>query len=232
MSKFRVGYRFRGPPGSGNGGYVAGQIARELGGSDWIVTLRRPTPLDKDLDLRREGEEASLFDGHDLIASAHRGDVRVDAPSPPSLAEAEAASRRFSGFHRHPVPECFVCGTCRAKGDGLRIFPGPLGGERGVAAPWRAADSLADGDGNIAIEFVWAGLDCAGFFAIEDRVKLAILGRIGVHLITPAPIECTLIVSGWAAHSDGRKHNVGTALHDQAGKLFAVAESTWIALQG
>ena len=29
--------------------------------------------------------------------------------------------------HEHPLPTCFVCGPARAKGDGLRIFAGPLG---------------------------------------------------------------------------------------------------------
>ena len=38
----RIDRRFCGPPDSGNGGYVAGLLARELGGSDVPVTLRLP----------------------------------------------------------------------------------------------------------------------------------------------------------------------------------------------
>jgi hypothetical protein len=36
--------RFRGPPGTGNGGYVCGRIAAHLDGPAEI-TLRRPPPL-------------------------------------------------------------------------------------------------------------------------------------------------------------------------------------------
>src|SRR5690349_10167215 len=44
-----VGEQFRGPPNSGNGGYVAGRLARELDPSAATaieVTLRAPAPLD------------------------------------------------------------------------------------------------------------------------------------------------------------------------------------------
>ena len=30
----------------------------------------------------------------------------------------------FVGLTSHPFPTCFACGTGRAEGDGLRIFPG------------------------------------------------------------------------------------------------------------
>jgi hypothetical protein len=39
-----------------------------------------------------------------------------------------------------------------------------------------------------------------------------------------------LIVTGWAIASEGRKHHVGTALHDPDGVLVACARSTWITI--
>jgi hypothetical protein len=41
----------------------------------------------------------------------------------------------------------------------------------------------------------------------------------------------TLVVSGWRIESDGRKHQVGTAIHGEDGRLVAAAQATWIALQ-
>ena len=53
--------------------------------------------------------------------------LALDVPVPPTLTEAEVARDRFSGSDKHPVPACFVCGTMREEGDGLRIFPRPVG---------------------------------------------------------------------------------------------------------
>lgn len=227
----RIANRFQGPSGSGNGGYVAGLLARELGGSNCVVTLRRRTPLDHDMRITIEGGEAALMDGNDLVASAARAPLVLDVPPPPTMAEAEAASARFSGYHKHPVPDCFVCGTNPPEGDGLRIFTGPVEGRKMVAAPWIAHPSLGDGAGRVDIEYLWAGLDCAGFFAIEDRVDLAILGRMTARIDERPRVGDTLVVSGWRIESDGRNHQVGTAIHGEDGRLVAAAQATWIALQ-
>jgi len=39
-----------------------------------------------------------------------------------------------------------------------------------------------------------------------------------------------LIVTGWPIGSEGRKHQVGSALHDADGQLVAAARATWITL--
>ena len=66
-------------------------------------------------------------------------------------------------------------------------------------------------------EFVWAALDCPGYFAVQEAAGLALLGRMGVVIHHPVPVEEPLIVQGWAIGSDGRKHRAGTALHDASG---------------
>src|SRR4051812_33728415 len=53
----RIGTRFRGPPESANGGYCAGILADALAGAV-EVTLRRPPPLEQELELRVEPERA------------------------------------------------------------------------------------------------------------------------------------------------------------------------------
>ena len=229
MTVMRIGRRFRGPPDSGNGGYVAGLLARELGSSDCVVTLKVPPPLDRGLATLRSGDGAILRDGETVIAVAEPAGVSVEVPAPPSLAEAEAAGQRYSGFRHHIFPGCFVCGPDRQPGDGLRIFPGAI--ERQVAAVWMPDASLLGEDGAVRPEFLWAALDCPGYFAVESAAAPAVLGRLAVVLherrIEPQP----LIVTGWPIRSEGRRHEAGTALHDAEGRLLAAAHATWITLR-
>lgn len=231
-SVLRIAARFRGPPNSGNGGYVAGLLAGGLGGSNCIVTLQAPPPLDETLGLEADGRGATLWFGDEQLATANAGVVSVDVPPPPSLEDAEAAARRFTGFHKHIFPGCFVCGPERAPADGLRIFTGPLDDGSGrVAAVWTPDEGLAGAGGHVQDEFLWAALDCPGYFAVQDRAGKAVLGRLGVVLHEPVRAGEPIIVTGWPIASDGRKHTVGTALHAADGTLAAAAVGTWVSLK-
>lgn len=221
--------RFRGPPDSGNGGYFAGLLARELGGSDVAVTLRRPAPLGVALRAEAENGRARLLHGEVVLAEAERAALDIIVPPSPSLAEARAAEGRFDAS-RHIYPGCFVCGPERAPGDGLCIFPGVLGDGR-VAASWTPEAELAGADGLVRTEFVWAALDCPGYFAVQDQAGLALLGRIGVLRHAPVPAGGPLVVQAWSLGSDGRKHRAGTALHGADGRLLAAAEQIWVSLK-
>jgi hypothetical protein len=225
----RIDRRFHGPPDSGNGGYVAGLVAGALGGSDSTVTLHRPPPLDVELELRTADETAELFDGADLIASAVGARLELDVPAPPLLADAYAARDRFVGHYRHRFPSCFVCGPEREPGDGLAIFTGDVGGQ--VAGTWTPGTDLASADGYVMPEFIWAALDCPGYFSVEEAAGLALLGRMTARIAHPVAVGEPLIITGWAIASDGRKHHVGTALHQPGGALVASALSTWITVR-
>ena len=228
---FRIDERFCGPPGSANGGYCAGRLAWELGGSDVVVTLKKPPPLERDLRVERVGAEAFLYHGDDLIAAAVREPLTVTVPAPPSMEAATEAGVFYAGFSWHPFPRCFVCGPDRLPGDGLRIFAGSPGGAgSGVAAMWIPDDSLADERGRVKPEFAWAALDCPGYFAREDAAGAALLGRIGAVLHRDFPAGEPVIVTGWPLAREGRKHRVGTALHDASGGLLAAAVATWISI--
>lgn len=229
MKTVRIDCRFRGPPHSGNGGYFAGLLARQLGGSDVTVTLHKPAPLDTELRVECEVDRATMYDGETVLAVAERSPVVIEVPRPPSLEEAADAERRFRA-DRHLYPGCFVCGPERSKDDGWRIFPGVSGTGR-VAAQWTPSPEFADEAGKLLPEFVWAALDCPGYFAVEEAAGLALLGRIEVHLHGPVPTGEAVIVSGWAIGSDGRKHRAGTALHDASGRLLAAASQIWISLR-
>ncbi len=229
--KVRIDHRFRGPPDSGNGGYVAGLLAEALGGSNIEVTLRAPPPLDVELGLEAEDDRVRLFHRDTLIAEAVRSAVEVEVPPPPPFAEAQAAEARFAGLRHHLFPGCFVCGPERAVGDGLRIFAGRTEPGGAVAASWTPGASLADDDGKVAIEYLWAALDCPGYFAVREAAGMALLGRLGAVVHRRPAIGERLIVTGWPIALDGRKHRVGTALHDRQGELVAAANATWISLK-
>lgn len=226
----RIDRRFRGPPDSGNGGYFAGLLARELGGSNVLVTLKRPAPLDTDMRIARAGDEAVLTCGDDEFARAQPGEVPIDVPPPPSLEAARAAESRYTGLDHHIYPGCFVCGPGREPGDGWRIFPGAIDDGR-VAATWTPAAEFAAAGDAVESEFIWAALDCPGYFAVEQAAGLALLGRMAVTIRQPVPVGEPLIVQAWSKGSDGRKHHAGTALHTADGTLLAAASQTWITLR-
>ncbi|MGI8705910.1 MAG: PaaI family thioesterase [Sphingomicrobium sp.] len=232
MTSIRIERRFRGPPETGNGGYVAGLVAAALGGSNCTVTLKSPPPLDRDLTLKTQDAIATLSEDDRIVVTAARELVDIEVPTPPSLEVARDSEPRFAGLSHHLFPGCFVCGPEREPGDGMRIFPGPVGDPaHQVAATWQPDESLANDSGQVRPEFLWAALDCPGYFAAEDRAGLALLGRMSATIHRPVRAGERLIATGWPIESEGRKHRVGSALHDAAGELVAAATATWITLK-
>ena len=231
MSTVRIERRFRGPPETGNGGYVAGLVAAALGGSNCTVTLKSPPPIDQDLTLETDDASASLFRNDEIVVVASREPVDIDVPPPPTLGEARDAEPRFTGHSHHIFPGCFVCGPEREAGDGMRIFPGALHDrDHRVAATWTPDESVADEKRMVRPEFLWAALDCPGYFATEDKAGLALLGRMSAVVHRAVRAGEPLIVTGWPIGSEGRKHQVGSALHKVDGELVAAARATWITL--
>ena len=234
MSEYlTVESRFHGPPDAGNGGYVAGLLARFIG-DPAQVTLRRPAPLDRPLEVIPGDSRALLMDGDALIAEAAPADPRVDLPPPVTFEDAQAAARDYPGFRTHPFPGCFVCGPERRFGEGLRIFPGPIAGMEGlVAAPWVPDTSLGAGDGNVRPEFVWAALDCPGGWALIDHApgRYAVLGQLAARLITPVRSGERYVVAAWPLGAEGRKMYAGSAVFAASGDACAAARATWIRLR-
>lgn len=232
VSAIRIDRRFCGPPSSGNGGYVAGLLAREVGSFGCAVTLKAPPPLEEDLRIEHASAGASLWAGDKLVAEVTRVEIGIVVPPPPTFAAAAEAEKQFTGFHNHVFPSCFVCGPDRENGDGMRIFPGSRGepGRSGVASTWQPDPSLADKTGTLRSEFVWAALDCPGYFAVQAKSGPAVLGRLGVALHSVPLARERMIITGWPIESTGRKHIVGTALHSEGGRLLASAKATWISI--
>jgi hypothetical protein len=233
VSKIVIGRRFCGPPNSGNGGYVCGLLAKDLEGPVTSV-LRAPIPLDQELRFEAAGEATALFSSEGALIGEGKT-VAVDLPEPPpapSLDEARAAAARYVGHEARFHPTCFTCGTERDEGDALRVFPGQLAGaEPGVVAClWTPHAAFADADGRLAVENLWAALDCPGYFAwvVREGRHGALLGTMtGEVLQRPkAGEEC--IVLAWPIAREGRKELAGVALYSAAGELMARAHQVWI----
>jgi len=212
-----IASRFNGPPGSANGGYACGLFSEALGGG-FEVTLLVPPPLDTQLDI--VGDE--LRNGDVVVARARRAahsDAEVHEPV--SLAEAEAASKRYAGFEHHAYPTCFTCGP--ARDDGLGIFAGPVEGREGlVAAPWMPEPGVRP-------EIVWAALDCPSGWAVDDFQREGVLlGSMAAAIHTrPEPGEAHVVI-GWRVGEEGRKRFAGSAVFTADGELVAHARSTWV----
>jgi len=221
--------RFRGPPESGNGGYVCGSLARFVSAPTVAVRLRVPPPIERQLVVRRSEAGAALLDGDAVVAEARPAANGLEPPAPPSWDEAEAATRRFRGFESHWFPACFVCGPERGAGDGLRLFPGPVAGRSLVACPWVPDASLAGASGRVAPEFLWAALDCPGAFAFPAPTQGAILlGELQVTLLGDAAVGERCVLAGWEIAHQGRKHTTGTALYGASGACLGLGVGTWI----
>ena len=228
MQIITIGARFCGPPESGNGGYVAGMLAGQSP-APVRVRLRKPPPLNASLVVHTlESGRLELKRDDDLIAEAERFQVELQAPAAPAYVDALDASRSYSGFKHHPYPGCFVCGPGRTRGDGLRIFPGAWGKEGMVAAPWMPDASLCGADGKVCSEFIWAALDCPGYFAAANDGRHMLLGEISARVDRRVHAAESCVVVGWKLERDGRKHFVGTALYDDDGEPCARALATWI----
>jgi hypothetical protein len=220
--------RFRGPRDSGNGGYTCGLVAGLLP-EPAEVTLRLPPPLARPLRVRREDVRVEVYDGDALVAEARPAEIDVETPAPVGFAAAQQAAARYPGFEEHTFPTCFVCGPDREPGDGLRIFASPVTGRDVVAAPWVPAADLADEEGRVHREMVWAALDCPGAFAVgfSGRGEI-VLGRLAARIDRAPASGERYVVIGWPLGEDGRKLYAGTALFSEEGERYAVARATWI----
>jgi hypothetical protein len=239
----QVPARFRGPPNSGNGGYVCGMVADRLTGGVHAlprrmaaeVTLRSPVPLDAPMSVRHNEAGLHLLQDERLIAEAALCELELDVPAPPSYAAALAAAPRSPSYMAsyggrtgiHPI--CFCCGAELAPEEGLRVFAGPIDGYDGVAAAWQPDPRFGDEDGWLPAEYLWAALDCPGQAAfIAAGIRTGLLGRMAARIEKPVNVHDRNIVIGWRLGIEGRKHYAGTAVFNERGECCAYARATWI----
>lgn len=223
----QINNQYCGPPNSANGGICCGLISKGMSG-DVEVTLKMPPPLDTDLALVSNGNSTTAFWNDQEVATAIQTTLEMEVPVKASWDQALTASGRYVPVDKHIFPNCFVCGPQRKEGDGLRIFAGPVDFHSHVAAPWIPDSTLRDSGGNVDSEFIWAALDCPGYFGLKQKGMKALLGRMTTSIIKPLPVMQKAVVVAWKIGSEGRKHSAGTALLDCDGELYAKAKQVWI----
>jgi hypothetical protein len=247
-STLMIDERYCGPPGSANGGYAAGRLARSVlepaglaaVAGPWVeVTLRAPVPLATPLTV--EPTSGPTDPDTRLAAAASHGElvvaqVRVLAHEPAAahpvpavdLATAERATRGYLGLQVHPFPTCWVCGPDRPAGDGYHLQPGPVDDD-GTACVWTVQPSHADPDGTVPVQAVWAALDCPGGWTALAAGRVVLLGRLAaaVHEVPHLGERC--VVRGRRTGADGRKTFTATSVYGQDGRLLGHAVAVWVA---
>lgn len=222
----RIPAHWNGPPDSANGGYACGLVAGLLGTPSAEVSLRAPPPLERALEVEREGDRLLVRDGAQVVAEGRAAAApALETPPAVGLEEARAASQ--AGFGRwsaaHPFPTCVVCGPDRA--DGLRIFPGPLrGGLHG--AVWKP-------EPGVGVEQVWATLDCPSSSPVANWEKgpPIVLARLHAQVERLPRGGEELAVVSWALRREGRKREAASVLLTGDGSVLARGRALWIELR-
>ena len=227
--------RNKGPNTSGNGGWVAGSLARLLGTEPVSVSLRAPAPLATPLSVHwRDDGTITLDNDGTLIAEAGRAQMELDVPEAPDPEEAAAAgllARKITAQVGTSVPyaHCFGCGLARS--DGLRIVPGPVGDDGIVATSWTPALLTAGNGDQLSVETTWTALDCSAGFAWMPRLPAGtaiVTARITAVIDQPLQMGRRYTVIGWPISQEGRKLHAGTAIFDAAGKVQARSRQLWL----
>lgn len=229
--------RYRGPATSGNGGYTAGVLATKSGlepvgtsaesSAHTSVRLRTPPPLDTPMDLDIIAGSALLRCGDVVVAEATKRPLTINAVPRVSYGDALAASASYAGLVRHPFPTCFVCGTEREPGDGLRLFPGRVAPGH-TACAWVPDPSIADADGCVPAEMLWAALDCPGGWTAEIEGRPMVLGTMTARLDRLPTVGERCVVVGALLGADGRRADTATTAYGADGAVLGVAHAVWI----
>jgi hypothetical protein len=228
--------RFNGPPGSANGGYTCGRVAQLVGAEEVEVSLRTPPPLERPLEVVRDGERVELRDGDTLVAEGGPTELLMDVPEPlprDEVAEAEEAGREV-WTAKHPFPSCVVCGPERDRGDGMRIFPAELPGRDGLyGACWTPGEEDGDRDGWVRPELVWAALDCPTSAPVANfgEGPAMVLATLAARLGCPVRVGEPHTILSWGLEVDGRKRRAAAALYDSDGILTCASRALWIELR-
>ncbi|MDQ4095185.1 MAG: hypothetical protein M3174_03140 [Actinomycetota bacterium] len=222
--------RYEGPPGAANGGYISGLVARRIDGPA-SVRLMAPVPLGRELTLAAHEDGWSLWDGDIELARARPSDRPAEPPDPvgfgPALRASLAADRTW-----HPFPNCFVCGPLRRMGEGMGLTPGPVEGRDLMATAWVPMPEVVGSRYMVPNELVWATLDCPSAWPVMRAGETAVLGTLTAELHRPVRVKEPLVVASWARGIEGRKLLSGSALYSGFGDVVAVAEATWIKIDG
>ena len=232
-----IAARFNGPPGIANGGYVCGLLAKRLDGAGSSIRLRRPTPLEKRLEIRRVNSAAvELLDRGELLVRADAVSVDIALPSAiPTVEQARgAAVAPEEARMTHPVPGCFGCGPDRSSAEAVRLLPGPVAGDAAglFATSWIPPVGLADEDLLVPSEIVWSALDRpSSFVAVPGGARLHVLAQLDGKVLRSVKAGVEHVVIAWPGDIDGRRRIGDAASVNSQGELCGISRGTWIELR-
>lgn len=222
--------RFRGPPRSGNGGYVTGLVAR-LAGGHRAVYLRAPAPLDVPLRFESSSDSARLTHDGKVIAEAVKSDSSAlpEVPAPPSLEQARAAGRHAACSH----PTCYCCGDKVAPTEGLHVQTGQVSElpPGFVAGVWKVDAAAIGGDGCLQAEHIWSAIDCPGSYAwlAKDGINGGLTAMMQAEVLESPRVGDECIILAWPLDQlSDRRRTSGVALFDRDGRLLARAIQLWV----
>ena len=106
-----------------------------------------------------------------------------------------------------------------------------------VASTWTPHPSHAedwhtyvDDHRRASLAVTWAALDCIGGWAGDLVERPMVLGRMTARVDTLPVVGEPHVVVGGARGSEGRKTFTASTLYDSDGRMVAVAEHVWIAV--
>jgi hypothetical protein len=87
----------------------------------------------------------------------------------------------------------------------------------------------------VAIQYVWAALDCPSFWGIVQSLPAmpnVVTIRLAGSLMRPVRAEEPHVVLGWPIEHRGRRMIGGSAIFGPEGDLLAASRVTWLEVRG
>ena len=139
----------------------------------------------------------------------------------------------FEETGEHPIRGCFSCGPDHP--DGLHIYPRVVD-DGVVCAPWRPAAEFIDGGRVLSTLVLTSAIDCSSGICMPVSMQrelleldqFFLLGSLDVRYLRVPPVDRGYRVAAKMLLRDGRKFYGLSALVDEDGTAYAMAESTWI----
>ena len=234
MTSLRIGHRFQGPSGTGQGGWTSARFEQAVG-EPLSISIRRGIPLETDLAVVEVDGGWELRDDGDspVMTARPRTESFLDTDAV-SIDAAADARRRFPAASEvvHPVPDCFSCGPVETS---MGVHAGPLDDGSGrFAVDWTVPDWAAI-DGHVDSALLWTALDCATawYVGYSDGRRPAFTVGYAAEVVTALEPGGTYAVVAWngdyPAEWDGRKRGGAAAAFDRAGRCVGRARSFWVA---
>lgn len=245
--RLRIAPHLHGPRGHLHGGLGAGtllgaaRLADPFGAPPTAVDARfvAPTPLDADLTVRVTALRTAVHEvevataegpcvtgtvtlaGHEV--GPRVGDLRslVRESLPPPVPREQ-----------HFALDCWVCGPDNPQG--LKMVPG-WHEEGRVLVGWAPSPEHTVERATVHPVVVCAVLDCPALWATWPRLRdagwpVAVTGSLHVRFFGDAPGHEVLRVSALADGGEGRRRVARSALLDEEGTVYAVADATIVAV--